>query len=101
MLIQQAGYSLAKETFVNGSNTTNIETAWMKNKLVFKNEPFEQLAKSLERQYGDRIIFKNEALKSIKFTGEFEKENINQILLSLQVVTRFNFKTLDNTIYIF
>jgi len=101
LLIQHISYSLTKETYFDDSNTLNIETAWMNNKLVFKNEPFEQLANSLERKYGNNIIFKNDLLKSIKFTGEFEKEDINQILLSLQIVTRFNYKISGNNIYIF
>ena len=101
LLIQHTSYSLTKETYFDDSNTLNIETAWMNNKLVFKNEPFEQLANSLERKYGNNIIFKNDLLKSIKFTGEFEKEDINQILLSLQIVTRFNYKISGNNIYIF
>ena len=101
LLIQHTSYSLTKETYFDDSNTLNIETAWMNNKLVFKNEPFEQLANSLERKYGNNIIFKNDLLKSIKFTGEFEKEDINQILLSLQIVTRFNYKISGNSIYIF
>lgn len=101
LLIQHTSYSLTKETYFDDSNTLNIETAWMNNKLVFKNEPFEQLANSLERKYGNNIIFKNDVLKSIKFTGEFEKEDINQILLSLQIVTRFNYKISGNNIYIF
>ena len=101
LLIQHTSYSLTKETYFDNSNTLNIETAWMNNKLVFKNEPFEQLANSLERKYGNNIIFKNDVLKSIKFTGEFEKEDINQVLLSLQIVTRFNYKISGNNIYIF
>jgi len=101
LLIQHISYSLTKETYFDDSNTLNIETAWMNNKLVFKNEPFEQLANSLERKYGNNIFFKNDVLKSIKFTGEFEKEDINQILLSLQIVTRFNYKISGNNIYIF
>jgi len=101
LLIQHTSYSLTKETYFDNSNTLNIETAWMNNKLVFKNEPFEQLANSLERKYGNNIIFKNDVLKSIKFTGEFEKEDINQILLSLKIVTRFNYKISGNNIYIF
>ncbi len=101
LLIQHTSYSLTKETYFDDSNTLNIETAWMNNKLIFKNEPFEQLANSLERKYGNNIFFKNDVLKSIKFTGEFEKEDINQILLSLQIVTRFNYKISGNNIYIF
>lgn len=101
LLIQHTSYSLTKETYFDDSNTLNIETAWMNNKLVFKNEPFEQLTNSLERKYGNNIIFKDQTLKSIKFTGEFEKEDINQILLSLQIVTRFNYKISGNNIYIF
>lgn len=101
LIVQHSGYFLTKETYWNNSNSSNIETAWMQNKLMFKNETFDQLAKSLQRKFGNTIFFKNEALKSIKFTGEFEKENINQILLSLQVVTRFNYTISGDRIYIF
>ncbi|TWJ01685.1 FecR family protein [Mucilaginibacter frigoritolerans] len=93
LIVNDSGHQLTKETYA--------ETAWMKHKLIFKNEPFNLLANSLVRKYGQNIIFKDKTLKSIRLSGEFENENIQQVLLSLQVVTKFNYKVAGNTIYIF
>jgi transmembrane sensor len=100
LIVNASGYQLTKETYAGHSNT-NAETAWMSHKLIFKNEPFNLLANNLTRKYGLDIVFKNDGLKSIKLSGEFESENIEQVLLSLQVVTKFNYKVSGNTIYIF
>jgi ferric-dicitrate binding protein FerR (iron transport regulator) len=93
LIVNDSGHQLTKETYA--------ETAWMKHKLIFKNEPFNLLANSLVRKYGQNIVFKDKTLKSIRLSGEFENENIQQVLLSLQVVTKFNYKVAGNTIYIF
>lgn len=100
LVIGDAGYFLSKETHLE-SDTTNIETAWMHNKVIFKDQPFGLLANSLSRKYGVNIIFKNNDLKPVKLTGEFDKENISQVLASLKVVAKFKYKTSGNEIYIF
>jgi transmembrane sensor len=100
LIVNASGYQLTKETYADHSNT-NTETAWMNHKLIFKNEPFNLLTNSLARKYGLNIVFKNDGLKPIKLSGEFENENIEQVLLSLQIVTKFNYKVSGNTIYIF
>ncbi|WP_259066511.1 FecR family protein [Mucilaginibacter sp. X4EP1] len=93
LIVNASGPQLTKETYA--------ETAWMTHKLIFKNEPFNLLANSLVRKYGLNIVFKDTRLKSIKLSGEFENENIEQVLVSLQIVTKFNYKVSGNTIYIF
>ncbi len=100
LVIENTGYFLTKGTHLD-SDTTNIETAWMQNKIIFKNQPFSLLANSLSRKYGVNIIFNNKSLKTVKLTGEFGKEDINQVLLSLKLVAKFNYKIANGGIYIF
>lgn len=100
LVIADEGYYLTKGTHLN-TDTTSIETAWMHNKLIFKDQSFGLLANSLTRKYGMNIIFKNNSLKTVKFTGEFDGENINQVLLSLKLVARFNYRISDKDIYVF
>lgn len=100
LVIENNGYFLTKFTHLD-ADTTNIETAWMHNKIIFKNQPFSLLANSLSRKYGVNIIFNNKNLKTVKVTGEFDKEDINQVLLSLKLVAKFNYKIADDAIYIF
>ena len=100
LVIENRGYFLTKGTHLN-SDTTNIETAWIHNKIIFKDQPFNLLANSLSRKYGVNIIFNNQNLKTVKLTGEFDKEDINQVLLSLKTVANFNYRITGNNISIF
>jgi transmembrane sensor len=77
-----------------------IETSWKDNKLLFQDETFDELAKQIERWYGVSIVFKNNKLKNIRFTGVFEKETIEQALDALQYTAAFNYNLKDNLITI-
>lgn len=78
-----------------------METSWLSHKLIFQEEPFEVLANNLSRWYGVQIIFKNEKLKDVKFTGLFEKESLNEALKALQLIEFFTYKIADKTVYIY
>jgi transmembrane sensor len=77
-----------------------VETGWVENKLVFTNESLEDVASKMQRWYSVIIIIKNEQLKKELLTGIFEKETIQQALKALQYTTRFNYKTIHDTITI-
>lgn len=81
--------------------TAFMETSWLSHKLIFQEEPFEVLANNLSRWYGMNIIFKNEKLKDVKFTGLFEKETLNEALKALQLIEFFQYKIADKTVYIY
>jgi transmembrane sensor len=100
LVVTDSGYHLAKGTHLD-ADTTNIETAWMQNKIIFKDQPFGLLANSLSRRYGVNVIFEKESLRSIKLTGEFGNEDINRVMLSLKLVTNFNYRIAGDNIYIY
>jgi transmembrane sensor len=101
LVVQNEHYSLSKQTYSNQSGSGIIETAWLNNRLSFKNEPFDQLANSLSRRFGATIKFKNNSLKNSTFTGDFEREDLNQVLLSLQIVKPFHYQLKDNSVVIY
>ncbi len=68
-----------------------VETAWMDNKLVFRNESSEDIALKMERWYGISIVIVTESLKKELITGSFEKETIYQALKALQFTNKFTF----------
>ncbi len=74
-----------------GKDSLITETAWMDNKLVFQDESFLELAKKMERWYGVKMLFDDQSLSTLHFTGSFEKENIQQALKALQLLSNFNF----------
>ncbi|MCC6289687.1 MAG: FecR family protein [Chitinophagaceae bacterium] len=59
---------------------TVAETAWVDNKLVFKNKSFEQIALVLEKWFAVEICFKNENRKKLNLSGTFDGENLDEIL---------------------
>jgi ferric-dicitrate binding protein FerR (iron transport regulator) len=74
--------------------------AWKDGKLCFKNESFSSLAYKLEQWYNVKIHFEDMEVQEIKYTGEFEKENINQVLRDLQILTPFEYDMKLNEISI-
>lgn len=73
-----------------------VETAWVQNKLVFKDESFTELALKMERWYGVSIQFTDTTVESTRFTGTFESESIQQALRALKITAAFNYKFKDN-----
>jgi transmembrane sensor len=81
-------------------DSTVIETSWMDNKLIFRSEPFEELAVKMERWYGVNIRFADEKIKPKRLNGIFENESIQQALQALQLITPFTYTINKNDIAI-
>lgn len=74
------------------TNTGDIkEIAWKANKLIFEDEQFDEIAVLLERWYGAKINFKDSAIRSYRFTGIFDKEDLNTVLSYLKEAKDFNY----------
>jgi len=99
--IGEESNALPAITYLQKRDNIIIETSWLENKLIFKDEDFKSLANSLERQYGVSIEFENESLKELRFSGIFEKETITEALSALRLTEHFNFKILKDKIIIY
>jgi len=83
-----------------GGDTEVLETAWMRNRLAFRQEPFGKLANQLERWYNVKIIFENDTLKQQLFSGNFEKETIAEAMKALSMVIPFQYAQRGDTLFI-
>ena len=63
---------------------TEVYTGWITGKLIFKNTPFSEIQRKLERHYNVAITNENETLKLERFDATFDIETINQVLLSFK-----------------
>ncbi len=81
---------ISKPTYEQHSGAI-IETSWVDNKLIFQDEPFTTLARSMERWYGVTIYFDDATKENLRFTGTFEKETILQALDALKLTANFNY----------
>jgi transmembrane sensor len=92
---------VVKELQPNPVSNIIGEIAWTQNKLFFENESLENMALLLERWFGKKILIQKESLKKVRYTGNFEKETLDEILNALQLSAPFRFKTENNSIVIF
>jgi transmembrane sensor len=74
------------------------ETAWVYNRLEFKNIDFKTLAVKMERWYNVSISFKDNNVQQLRFVGSFEKETVEEALHALQSVADFEFDIKDRGI---
>jgi ferric-dicitrate binding protein FerR (iron transport regulator) len=66
-------------------DSSYLETLWIKNQLVFDNLTLEELALRLERWYAVKVTITDEKLKSQRFSGRFELENVQQVMEALKL----------------
>ena len=80
-----------------------IETSWVRNKLVFRNKSFEELAQDMERWYNVSFNFKDSSLMQRHLTGTFYHETIFEALNLLKMSSPFqyHFNKQNNTVTLF
>lgn len=91
--------AIRKPTYEQKTGTI-IETSWVDNKLIFREENFSDLARQMERWYGVTIQFGDPALQQLQFTGSFKEETIGQALDALQYTAKFSYQIEGNLITI-
>lgn len=64
---------------------TDIETAWTRDRLVFRNQPMTQVLKTLSYNYNVEFDIKNPAIYSYRFTGTFQSRQLSQILEYIKI----------------
>jgi len=94
-------YVLTSFTRLHQDDSDVLETSWTQNKLIFRNENFVDLAARMERWYGVEIKFKNDALKTYRFNGTYQKESITEALDALRCTEDFHYKIKKSTVYIY
>ena len=99
-VIEGTQYSLTNLTYLPNIDTAAVETLWLKDKMVFRNEDFESIAADMDRWYGIQIVFQHEELKKLRFTATFESETPTKALESFRITEDFRFKKKGLVFYI-
>lgn len=89
--------NLAKET-VN----TRLYTAWKDGRFVFKEQPLEEIMRTLARWYDVNIEFADEGVKEATFSGNLRRyDDFGTIIRMLESVRVARFEVLGNHIRVF
>jgi len=100
LLKEGDGIIMLKKLDYEAAEKIVVETAWVDNKLVFHSEKFSSLALKMERWYGIRIKFKDQAKEDLMFTGIFTTETIQQALNAMREVHPFNYSMEEDIVLI-
>ncbi len=92
---------ISAPTYYPLEDSAIIETAWVDNKMLFRDETFASLATRMERWYNVTIRFENKSVEELRFSGIFKKETLNQALQALQLTESFNYRQEEDTIIIY
>ncbi|HEX5669156.1 MAG TPA: FecR domain-containing protein [Chitinophagaceae bacterium] len=82
------------------TDSTIVETSWIQDELIFREERFEDLARMMEIRYKVSIIIRDPKLKALKFSGSWKDETIEKALEALQFTVPFTYKTTPEGIII-
>ena len=73
-------------------------SSWRMNKLVFVATPLEEIAQLLEDNYGFKVRFKDEALKTQQFTGSADVDDLRELVDKLNKVFDMNIQQEGNDV---
>lgn len=68
-----------------------IETLWVKNKLAFDGEAFEDVALKIERWFDVKVNITDERLRKVPYTGVFDNESLQVVMEALQLTGKFKY----------
>ena len=74
-----------------------IETLWVKNKLAFDGEAFEDIALKIERWFDVKVVINDEELKTTPFSAVFDGESLQEVLEALRISGDFRY-TIDRKV---
>ncbi|MBJ6367247.1 FecR family protein [Snuella sedimenti] len=79
---------------------TSLYTAWMEGGLMFRNMPFKNIAKKLERYYNVHIIITDSQLNEEVFYANFKEEPLENVLSYFRDSYELEYTIKGNTIFI-
>ncbi len=88
-------FQLDRKTLIHSLDQADVESeiAWKDDQFIFKNIPYSELAKRLERWYDVKLNFSDQKLQGYAFTGKFKnQETIWQVLDALKLTSPIDYQ---------
>ncbi|WP_200974917.1 FecR family protein [Echinicola sp. 20G] len=91
---------VTQEAFVKGKFDMEKALLWTEGILTFDDIPFQEVVTSLERWYGVEIAVEGASSSSNKVSGEFHKDNLENVLRSIAYSFHFDFEIQEKQVFI-
>lgn len=83
--------SLTRQSVVARPTVAANQMAWTESKLVFRNTPMGEVAKTLERWYGTPVRLEGESLRQCPLTGTFQNQSLRQVMNLIAMTNQFQY----------
>lgn len=97
---QELGYNLEDKTGKIYPFELELVQGWRNGTLVFKRAPFDHVKSELERWYGVAIKTSGSYSTSWRFSGKFENQTLETVLISLSNIEEFTYEIKDKKVNI-
>lgn len=84
--------SLTRQSVVARPTVAANQIAWTESKLVFRNTPMGEVAKTLERWYGTPVTLQSESLNQCPLTGTFQNQSLREVMNLIAMTNRFQYE---------
>ena len=89
---ENASYDTDKNKIEVSKINTSFYTSWKEGTILFRNEKLVDIARKLERWFNVEIVFDQESVKELKFTGSILKNKpIDQIMEILKYTSNVDY----------
>ena len=76
------------------------DKAWTEGRLVFRDMTLEEISYELERTFGKKVSFLDDAPRYFRLTGNFQNNNLQDIMYYLARSKAFHYDITDSTLVI-
>ncbi|MBD8488582.1 DUF4974 domain-containing protein [Echinicola sp. CAU 1574] len=90
----------SEEAFTKGKFDLEKALLWTEGTLSFDDIPFKEVITSLERWYGVEIAVEGKQSSLQKVSGEFHKDNLENVLKSIAYSFHFDFRIQEKQVFI-
>ncbi len=84
--------SLSRQSIATQPTVATNQIAWTESKLVFRNTPMGEVAKTLERWYGTPVTLEDESLRQCPLTGTFQNQSLREVMNLIAMTNRFQYE---------
>jgi len=88
----------SKTDFVVRSFDVSEVLAWKNGVLQFKKASLNEVKSALEEWYGVEISVENANREKWQFSGEYNQQTLEEVLLSMSYIQKFNYKINDKSV---
>jgi ferric-dicitrate binding protein FerR (iron transport regulator) len=92
---EQTANSIKKEV-----TSAEDDKAWTEGRLVFRDMTLEDISYELERTFGKKVSFTEDAPRHFRLTGNFQNNNLQDIMYYLARSKTFHYDITDSTLVI-